>query len=115
MSKKLADETKPNRRMVEQLLRELARGRSWDEPECSRERSVKLSEEYVALRDELLSDPRLLKLEAELEKLRREEKKLSDRRHVKLRRVRQKYLANGVTPAVLRALDEIVEELNGTP
>jgi hypothetical protein len=107
---KIKDESKPNRRMVESLFRDLrsqfSRGR-----EGYGEEYTRLSKQYKKLRDKLLANKTLLALEKRMEQITTNYSSVKEQNLAKINRVYRRYLAHGVTPSILRDLQDLVSKL----
>jgi hypothetical protein len=98
---------KPTRRTVEALFRELDR-RCYDDADYREYQ--RLYEEREALAKKLLNVPAMKKLEARRDAAHQRSQARSARIASKLLAVRQKYLAEGLTPPVQREIRALVKE-----
>lgn len=99
-----------SQRNVEKLLRELQP--AWREKNPLREAVDELEAEYGRKMDEFENSAPMKRLKAKLEAARRKYETDRDRRVEKLKKVRQEYYANGLTPEVSAKLANLVEEFN---
>jgi hypothetical protein len=99
---------KPTRTSINALLSELVRtyAERWWESAC------KVTEEADALEKKLTDVPELKRLRKQAKALRAEHREQSKIMTQKVLKVRRLFQANGLTPAVQRAIDELVEEAN---
>lgn len=101
------DETKPNRRMIEAALRELA-----DAYNPFGAEEIELQARYDKRYRLLQNDPELLAMSKKLKKMSNKRCRDKERRKEKIAAVRRLYLVEGVSPTVLRELQLLVLELN---
>lgn len=103
------DETKPNRRMIEAALRELANAYN---PFGNTAEEIELQARYDKRYRLLQNDPELLAMSKKLKKMSNKRRRDKERRKEKIAAVRRLYLVEGVSPTVLRELQLLVLELN---
>lgn len=99
------DTEKPSKRNIEQLLKELHPG---GYAVCDTDEVRRLGDEYDAIEAQLREDKRLVELAKKLEKARQRAREAHAVRLKKYLKVRQRYWTEGPTPAVLKAIKELV-------
>lgn len=99
---------KPNRRTVEMLFSDLLRG---DRDDCRYRQYSKLCEELDDLKDKLLSCKKYMALERRRKAAYRKWDDVSTKRHEAVLSVKRMYLARGLTPAVQKAIDKLLEDI----
>jgi len=110
------DEGKPNRRMVEQLLREIRdKYGSYRRSNKIWEQQGEIEDKIDTLRKRLLNNAELKALEKKRERLREKARNIDDTNTARLQMVRQQYLCGGVTEALLKQLQKMVAEINNEP
>lgn len=98
----------PTRRSVETLFRELLHGDGYYTPS----ESDKVHEQMRELEEEICySTPKYKALRRKYDRLNQEEREDKERRRELVNKVRRKYLAEGLTPEVLKQIKQLVKEL----
>ncbi len=98
----------PSRRTVEALFRELSHVRWGDHGDG--EYNL-LTEELRKLKDRLTDTPEVRDLELRIDTLNEKTNRERMEKEEKVRNVRQKYFAHGLTPAVVKDIQKLVEEI----
>lgn len=106
---KKIETNQPTRRMVETLLKELSREFSRYYGNCPN--ATRLNEMKDKMWEELKSSRKYIAIERKLEVIIDDVKRRNDEGTKKVDKVRRMYLANGVTPTVLKALNSLVDLL----
>ncbi len=97
---------KPTSRTIDKLFREInSRGYAWYQPEVK-----ELQAQIEDLKERLLADKELQKMEKTLQKMVTKYDNWSKEWELKVQCARQRYYANGLTPEVLKQIQELVEE-----